>query len=80
MQRRDPAAARAGDEDAEALVRELEVGLDALQELQRLLRLLGVVALVVLPEDLVLLGIDDDGFHSRRADIQSDKQVLSCHR
>ena len=51
------------------------VGFHPLQELERLLRLLGLVALIVLPENLVGRGFDDDGLHRRRADVESDKEL-----
>ena len=52
-----------------------DLGFHALQEFEGLLRLLGLVALVVLPEDLVSRCVDHDRLHRRRADIEAD-QVL----
>ena len=54
-----------------------DFGFHALQEFQSLLRLLGLVALIVLPQDLVGCRIDHHGFYRGRADVESD-QELAC--
>ena len=60
-------------EDAVVAILEVrEIGGDARQELPSHLRLLRLVALVVAPEDLVGLGIDDHHLHGRRADVDAD--------
>ena len=50
--------------------------LEALQKFEDLLRLLGVVALIVLPENLVGSGVDHHGFHRGRADVHADEEVF----
>jgi len=55
----------------------------AIQENQNRLGLLGVVPLVVMPEDRVRPGVDDDRLHGRRAHVHADHQLahrfaLSC--
>ena len=46
--------------------------LHALEEFQQLLRLPGFVPLIVLPDDLVGLGVDNDRLHRGRANIHAD--------
>ena len=53
-----------------------KIGLDRLQHLQRLFRLLGFMALVVLPEDLVGVAVNDDNLHGGRADVHAHPQQL----
>ena len=66
------ASARAGDEDAAVVRSNADFLLHALEEFQQLLRLLGFVTLVVLPDDLVGFGVDNDRLHRRRANIHAD--------
>jgi hypothetical protein len=74
---RHPVAARAGDEHPRPLGgKAFDLGFKTLQEFEDFLRLLGVVPVVVLPEDLVGGGIDDDGFHRGRTDVQADEEVF----
>ena len=51
-----------------------DLGLHALQKLQRLLRLLGFVALIVLPQHLVGGGIDHDRLHRGGANVEADQE------
>ena len=51
------------------------IGFHALQKLQRLLRLLGFVALVVLPENLVRRGINNDCFYRSRTHVETDEEL-----
>src|SRR5262249_29604793 len=68
--RAERGGARAGHEDAPLFARALrKLLLHDLDELEDLLGLLGRVTLVVAPEDLEGLGVEDDGLHRRRADI-----------
>ena len=66
------AAARAGDEDAAVVRSNADFLLHALEELQQLLRLLGLMALVVLPDHLVGLGVDHHRLDGRRANVHAD--------
>ena len=64
--------ARAGDEHPHIITAELrEDGSDAYHEVEDALRLLGVMTLVITPDDLFGLGINDDGFDRRGPHIQS---------
>ena len=47
-----------------------------LQKFEHLLGLLGIVALVILPENLVGGGVDHHGFHRGRADVHADEEVF----
>ena len=77
---RHAVAARAGDEDARLVGLEaVDLGLDALQELQHFFRLLGVVTLVVRPHDLVRGLIHDHRFHGGRTHVHSDEELF-IHR
>ena len=69
-QRTEETRARAGEEHAVAAHRDLRFLLHTAEELEDLLRLAGIVALVVLPEDLPVLhhqGLDGGG-----ADVHAD--------
>ncbi len=57
--------------------RQREVRFDPGQKLEQLLGLLGVVALVVLPEDLVGARVDDDGLDGGRADVEARRRAGS---
>ena len=57
------AAPGAGHEHAGVVAIDADVGFHAAQKFQRLLRLLGLVALVVLPQDLIRRRIHHHGFH-----------------
>jgi hypothetical protein len=55
----------------------LREGLEDLPaQLEHLLGLLGVMPLVVRPEDLLRVRIDDYGFHRRRAHVHADYQTV----
>ena len=47
-----------------------------LQKFEHLLGLLGVVALVVLPENLVGSGVNHHGFHGGGADVHADEEMF----
>ena len=75
--RGDRARTGAGHEDAKGVLRNaVEVRFDLFEKLDALFRLLGVVALIVLPEDLIRRRIDDDGLDGGRADVQAHNQAL----
>ena len=75
------ARARAGHEQADLLARDVSERLpDAHQELEHAVGLLRVVALVVVPEDLLALRIDDARLDGRRADVEPDHDLAAAHR
>ncbi len=61
----DTSAARTGHEHAGVVAVDADFGFNAPQEFERLLRLLGLVALVVLPQDLVGVGFHHGGLDRR---------------
>ena len=67
------APTRSGNEDTAVVRSNADFLLHAFEEFQQLLRLLGLVPLVVLPDDLVSFGVDDDRLHRRRANIHADR-------
>ncbi len=74
---RCPPPPRAGDEHAES--RRAGIGKSVSmrrQELEALLGLLGLVALVVLPQDLVGRRVDDHRLDRGRADVEPDVEAL----
>jgi len=74
--RREGTRAGAGHEHADALVSDIAEGLeDALEEVHGCLGLLRVMPRVVVPEDLMALGVDDDRLHGGRTHVQSDDDI-----
>ena len=59
------AAAGAGDEDPRRLRRHARFRFHPLQELKHLFRLACLVALIILPEDGIVCGVNNDGLHRR---------------
>jgi len=74
--------ARSGDESPNVLAAELlEDSLDAHHEVENALGLLGVMALVVTPDDVFGVGIDQDGFDGRGPYVQTyycSQHIGSC--
>ena len=64
-------ATRAGNEHARVVAVHAHFRLNAAQELQGLFRLPGLVALVILPENFVGRGIDDNGFHGGGTNVEA---------
>ncbi len=77
----DVGAARPGHKEASITsLKARDLGLHLLEHHQRPLCLLGVVALVILPDDLVGNGISDHRFHGRRAKIKTGEELVLRHR
>jgi hypothetical protein len=74
--RRDAAAARARDEDSDVLVRDGELGFDALEKFEAFFRLFRVVPLIIAPDYFVAHRIDDDGLNGGGPHVQPYEEFL----
>ena len=71
----NPAATGAGHEHARVVPVDADLGLHAAQKFQGLLRLLGLVALVVLPKNLVGRGVHHCRLHRGRANVEAHQKL-----
>src|ERR1041385_6784345 len=70
-----PAAPRTSQEHASIVPVDPHFLLHSPQEFQRLLRLFGLVALIILPKNLITRRIHNDGLHRGGSDIKPDQEL-----